>query len=89
MSKIRSKNTKLEVLVFRELRKRGVYFQKHYERVVGKPDIALPRKRKAVFLDGDFWHGYDFPDRKRSCQVVFGSIKSKAILDEIKSIEQY
>jgi len=60
MSKIRASNTKVELLVFKELRKRGVYFQKHYKRAVGKPDIALPRKKKAVFIDGDFWHGNNF-----------------------------
>lgn len=64
MSKIRSKNTKAELLVFRELRKRGIYFQKHYSRALGKPDIALPRKKIAVFVDGDFWHGYKFSKTK-------------------------
>ncbi len=58
MSNIRSKNTKVEILVFRELRRRGIYFQKHYNKALGKPDIALPRKKIAVFIDGDFWHGY-------------------------------
>jgi DNA mismatch endonuclease (patch repair protein) len=57
MSRIRSKNTKPELLVFRYLRKRGIYFQRHYSRVIGNPDIALPRKRIAIFIDGDFWHG--------------------------------
>jgi DNA mismatch endonuclease (patch repair protein) len=65
MSKIRSKNTKPEVLVFRELHKRGIYFQKHYKRAAGNPDIALPRKKKAVFIDGDFWHGYQFSKLKK------------------------
>lgn len=60
MSKIRSKNTKAELTTFRYLRKRGVYFQKHYKRASGSPDIALPRKKKAVFIDGDFWHGRTF-----------------------------
>jgi len=60
MSKIRSQNTKVENLVFRELRKRKVYFQKHYKKAIGNPDIALPSKRKAIFIDGDFWHGYQF-----------------------------
>lgn len=60
MSRINSKNTKAEIIVFRELRKRGIYFQKHYKRIEGNPDIALPRKKKAVFIDGDFWHGYDY-----------------------------
>lgn len=61
MKRIRSKNTSIEVAVFRELRKRGIYFQKHYKKKgLGSMDIALPRKKKAVFLDGDFWHGYRF-----------------------------
>ena len=57
MGKIRGKNTKAELTVFRYLRKEGVYFQKHYKHALGSPDIALPRKKKAVFIDGDFWHG--------------------------------
>ncbi|MDD5135618.1 MAG: very short patch repair endonuclease [Phycisphaerae bacterium] len=60
MSKIRSKNTKAELIIFKELRKKGIYFQKHYKNAVGKPDIALPRKKIAIFIDGDFWHGYRF-----------------------------
>jgi DNA mismatch endonuclease (patch repair protein) len=65
MSKIRSQNTKAERLVFRELKKRKVYFQKHYKKVIGNPDIALPSKRKAIFIDGDFWHGYRFSKLKQ------------------------
>lgn len=65
MSKIRSKNTKIEILIFRELRKRKIYFQKHYKRAIGNPDIALPRKKKAIFIDGDFWHGYQFSKFKK------------------------
>lgn len=57
MSKIRSKNTKAEVIVFSYLRKEGIYFQKHYKNAIGKPDIALPRKKQAIFIDSDFWHG--------------------------------
>lgn len=64
MSKIRAKNTKAERIVFRYLRSNGVYFQRHYRRVPGCPDIALPRKKIAVFIDGDFWHGRDFAKRE-------------------------
>lgn len=60
MSKIRSKNTKAEKIVFRELKKRGIYFQKYYSRIISKPDIALPKKKKVIFIDGDFWHGWQF-----------------------------
>lgn len=65
MSKIRSENTKVERLVFCELRKRKIYFQKHYKRAKGKPDIALPNKKKAVFIDGDFWHGRNFSKQRK------------------------
>lgn len=64
MSLIRSKNTKPELVVYRYLREQKVYFQKHYTKVVGSPDVALPRKKKAVFIDGDFWHGATFEKRK-------------------------
>lgn len=57
MSKIRSKDTKPELIVFLALKARGVTFQRHYARVEGKPDLARPRKKLAVFIDGDFWHG--------------------------------
>jgi len=60
MSKIRGKNTKLELLVFRELRRRGIYFKKYHRTEFSTPDLALPRKKIAVFIDGDFWHGYRF-----------------------------
>lgn len=60
MSHIRSKNTKAEMVVFKELNRRGIYFQKHYKKAAGSPDIALPRKKIAIFIDGDFWHGYRF-----------------------------
>lgn len=65
MSKIRSTHTKVEMLVFSGLRKRKIYFQKHYKRAAGNPDIALPKKKIAVFIDGDFWHGYQFSKLKK------------------------
>ncbi len=64
MSKIRSKNTAIEKTVFRELRKRSIHFQRHYNKAAGNPDIALPRKKLAIFIDGDFWHGYGFSRQK-------------------------
>jgi DNA mismatch endonuclease (patch repair protein) len=57
MSRVRGKNTSLERMVFAHLRRNGVYFQRHYKKAVGSPDIALPRKKLCVFIDGDFWHG--------------------------------
>lgn len=64
MAAIRSKNTRPEIMIFKELRKRGVHFQRHYKRVAGVPDVAIPSLKKAVFINGDFWHGYRFPQWK-------------------------
>jgi len=64
MSRIHSKNTLIELRVFRFLRKNKVYFKMHYDRILGKPDVAKPREKKAVFLDGDFWHGRDYKIRR-------------------------
>ena len=65
MSKIRSKNTQAELIVFRELRKRKIYFQRHYKKVSGSPDIAIPGRKIAIFIDGDFWHGRNFTKTKK------------------------
>lgn len=64
MSRIRGKNTRPEKTVFSYLHKGKIYFQKHYGGVAGNPDIALPRKKRAVFIDGDFWHGRTFRERR-------------------------
>jgi len=66
MSNIRSKETEAERIAFKYLRANKIYFQKHYRRVPGTPDIALPRKKKAVFIDSAFWHGKDFKRIKKS-----------------------
>lgn len=61
MSNIRSSNTEFERVIFRKLRKNGINFMKNYRGVIGKPDIALPRLKRAVFLHSDFWHGWQLP----------------------------
>ena len=65
MAAIKGKDTSPELIVCRFLRKNRVYFQRHYSRAKGCPDIAQPRKKKAVFIDGDFWHGYKFEEKRQ------------------------
>lgn len=60
MSRIRSKNTLLELLGFNILKKTGAKFRQHPKGIYGKPDAALKNRRIAVFFDSDFWHGFDF-----------------------------
>ena len=86
MSRIRSKNTNIERGVFKELRKSGVYFYKHYKSMYGNIDIALPKKKRAVFLDGDFWHGYNFNKIKKRLpeKYWFGKIENNIKRDNFK-----
>ena len=61
MSKIRSSGTEFERKFFKAIRAQGIKFKENYSGVMGKPDIALPKSRKAVFLHSDFWHGWQYP----------------------------
>lgn len=61
MSRIKGKDTGLEVQIRSGLHKNGLRFRKHSKKLPGKPDIVFSKARIAVFLDGDFWHGYRFP----------------------------
>lgn len=71
MAAVKSKNTSLERAVFSALRKRKIHFQRHYKKAPGSPDIAFPTKKIAVFIDGDFWHGYRYPVWKRTIKSSF------------------
>jgi DNA mismatch endonuclease (patch repair protein) len=57
MSKIRSKNTKLELTLRKALFKVGLRGYRLDVKLPGSPDIAFPRAKVAVFVDGCFWHG--------------------------------
>lgn len=59
MSRVKSKNTTPEKLMFSMLKGAGYKFKKHYS-VMGKPDIAFHKYKIAVFIDGEFWHGKDY-----------------------------
>lgn len=61
MSRIRGKDTKPELALARGLRACGLYFARHPQDLPGRPDVVFRRLRLAVFVDGDFWHGWRFP----------------------------
>jgi DNA mismatch endonuclease (patch repair protein) len=61
MSRIRGKDTGPELTIRRELRRHQIYFSTHANDLPGRPDIVFRRVKLAVFVDGDFWHGWRFP----------------------------
>ena len=58
MSKIHSKDTKIELTLRSALFKTGFRFRKNDSRYLGTPDIVLPRYNAVIFLNGCFWHGH-------------------------------
>jgi len=61
MSRVKNRDTDLEVAVRSELHKSCFRFRKHVRDLPGAPDIVFPGVKVAVFIDGDFWHGWRFP----------------------------
>ena len=58
MSRIRSKNTKPELIVRSVLHRMGYRFRLHRKDLPGKPDIVLPKYKTVIFVHGCFWHGH-------------------------------
>lgn len=61
MSNVKLKDGSLEVIVRSELHRRGYRFKKHVKTLPGTPDAVFLKEKIAIFIDGDFWHGYRFP----------------------------
>lgn len=61
MSRIKGKNTTPERYVRSLLRAGGLKFTQRDHSLPGCPDLVFPGERVAVFINGDFWHGWRFP----------------------------
>lgn len=59
MSRIRGKDTKIEVMVRRYLFSKGYRFRKNDKRYPGKPDVVLPKYHTVIFVNGCFWHHHE------------------------------
>ncbi|BAF73363.1 very short patch repair endonuclease [Sulfurovum sp. NBC37-1] len=64
MRRIKSKDTSIEILLRKELWKRGLRYRKNVKDVFGKPDIVFKGKKLAVFTDSEFWHGKYLMEKK-------------------------
>jgi len=61
MSKIRGKGTKPELRIAGLLADAGLAWEEHAGDLRGRPDFVLRDSRVVIFVDGDFWHGWQFP----------------------------
>jgi DNA mismatch endonuclease (patch repair protein) len=66
MSRIRSKDTKPELLVRRVVHGMGYRYRLHRRDLPGSPDLVFPARRKVIFVHGCFWHRHPDP----SCRLT-------------------
>ena len=64
MSNVRLKKGKAETILAKRLWHEGFRYRRNYKKLPGSPDIALTSYHIAVFVDGEFWHGENWEERK-------------------------
>lgn len=65
MSRIRSKETKPEIQFRKVLWGLGLRYRKNVKKLQGTPDIVFTKFKLIIFIDGEFWHGYNWEEKKR------------------------
>lgn len=63
MSRIRNRNTDIEIVLRKNLWSKGCRYRLKYK-LPGSPDIIFPRQKVAIFCDGNFWHGHNYDKEK-------------------------
>lgn len=65
MQAVKSRDTTPEMIVRRMLHAEGYRYRLHLTSLPGCPDIVFPSRRKALFINGCFWHGHSCPRGSR------------------------
>lgn len=69
MSKIKAKNSKPELILRKALFAAGVRYRLNVTSLPGKPDIVIRKYKIAIFVDGEFWHGFNWHIKKHKIQA--------------------
>ena len=64
MSKVKLKRGDAETFLAKALWHEGIRYRLNYKKLPGSPDIAITKYKIAVFVDGEFWHGYNWDEKK-------------------------
>lgn len=65
MQHIKAKDTKIEIILRKALWRKGYRYRKNYSKLLGKPDIVMPKYKIVIFCDGEFFHGKDWNSLKK------------------------
>ncbi|MCD6011562.1 MAG: very short patch repair endonuclease [Flavipsychrobacter sp.] len=69
MSKIKSKETKPEISLRKELWKEGIRYRINVKELPSCPDIVIRKHKLVIFVDGEFWHGYEWEIKKKKIKA--------------------
>ena len=69
MSNVSLKGGKTETALAKALWHEGIRYRKNYKKIPGSPDIAITKHKVAVFIDGEFWHGENWEERKEKLKT--------------------
>jgi DNA mismatch endonuclease (patch repair protein) len=61
MARIKGKDTGIELKIAAVFDRLGLEWESHCRDLPGRPDFVFRKARVAIFVDGDFWHGWRFP----------------------------
>jgi len=68
MQAVKSSNSAIEKALRKALWEKGYRYRINYRAIEGKPDIVFTKRKIAVFCDSEFWHGYDWDNKKHQIQ---------------------
>ena len=91
MQRIRSKDTKAEILLRKALWHKGIRYRKNYAKLPGKPDSVITKHRIAIFVDGDFWHAHgheELPGEQITTNKIFWAAKLKQNVERDRYINE-
>lgn len=89
MSKIRSKETKLEIKFRKALWNKGFRYRKNAKRYFGKPDVLLKKYRTVIFIDSCFWHGCPKHFKMPSTRMAFWKKKIERNRQRDKEVDRH
>lgn len=89
MSRIRSKDTKPEMIVRRLLYAQGYRYRLHAKDLPGKPDIVFRGRRKVIFVNGCFWHSHSCSNGRHTPQsnVEFWKTKRQRTVERDAQVQ--
>lgn len=64
MQAVKCKDTAIELTLRKELWSRGLRYRKNCTKMFGRPDIVFTKQKVVIFCDSEFWHGYDWENKR-------------------------